>query len=61
MSKQQRMIESADLKQPIGRQPYYEIKLKAPENPPCKTCHKNPRRDGSAYCGKCSINFHSGL
>ena len=29
--------------------------------PQCKTCNKNDRRLGSAYCGECSINYHSGL
>ena len=43
------------------QQPMEIVTLEAPENPPCFTCKKKPKRDGSKYCGKCSINYHSGI
>ena len=38
-------------------QPMEKITLGAPVNLPCKTCKKNPRRDGSSYCRDCANKY----
>ena len=33
------------------------VTLGPPENPPCKKCKKNHRRNGSAYCQTCTNEY----
>lgn len=55
------MIKDVKAVNPLRGQPYDLIKVKRAPNKPCKKCNKDPRRDGSAYCGNCSIKHYSGL
>lgn len=62
--KPKRQIEKTEYKSNppgINQHPAKHTTLGAPINPPCKTCKKNLRRNGSAYCQQCTNKHFKGI